>query len=110
MLRRHSPELVAEAQKLVVEYLKNMKVYGTMSRTEFKRRGRRKLIKGRWLDVTKGDLTKPDIRSRYVGKEFATGVDAPLYAGTHPLEALKMLIGHASSHKGEESCTSCCPM
>ena len=65
------------------------------------RTGKGKLIKGRWLDVNKGDSSKPDIRSRYVGKEFATGVDASLYAGTPPLEALKMLVAHAASHKGE---------
>ena len=45
---------------------------------------------------------KPDVRSRYVGKEFATGVDASLYAGTPPLEALKMLIGEAASRKSEK--------
>ena len=42
--------------------------------------------------MNKGDSSAPDIRSRYVGKEFATGVDASLYAGPPPLEALKMII------------------
>ena len=64
-----SPELVAEARKLEVKCLKNMKVYDIMSRAEFTRQGRGKLIKVRWLDVNKGDSTKPDIISRYVGKE-----------------------------------------
>ena len=68
--------LVKEARALEVEYLKRMKVYDVMSRAEFKRNGRGKLIKGRWIDVNKGDSLKPDIRSRYVGNEFATGVDA----------------------------------
>ena len=49
--------------------------------------------------MNKGDSAAPDIRSRYVGKEFATGVDASLYAGTPPLEAFKILIGHADSDK-----------
>ena len=49
--------------------------------------------------MNKSDPGLPDIRSRYVGKEFATGVDASLYAGTPPLEALKILIGQAASHK-----------
>jgi hypothetical protein len=91
--------LVAAARKLEVEYLKRMKVYDVVSRKEFKRLGRGKLIKGRWLDVNKGDSEMPDIRSRYVGKEFATGVDASLYAGTPPLEALKILMGVAASDK-----------
>ena len=85
-----------------VDYLKKMKVYDVVSRREMKQSGRGKLIKGRWLDVNKGDSGKPDVRSRYVGKEFATGVDASLYAGTPPLEALKMLIGEAASRKSEK--------
>ena len=91
------PALVEKARQLEVEYLKKMKVYDVMSRQEFKKRGQGKLIKGRWLDVNKGDSGSPDIRSRYVGKEFATGVDASLYAGTPPLEALKILMGTAAS-------------
>ena len=91
--------LVKKARALEVEYLKRMKVYDVMRRAEFKRNGRGKLIKGRWIDVNKGDSLKPDIRSRYVGKEFATGVDASLYAGTPPLEALKLIIGEAANEK-----------
>ena len=49
--------------------------------------------------MSKGDSVSPDSRGRYVGKEFATGVDASLYAGTPPLEALKILIGQAASHR-----------
>ena len=87
---------------LEVEYLTRMKAYDVVSRKAMKTSGKGKLIKGRWLDVNKGDSTSPDIRSRYVGKEFATGVDASLYAGTPPLEALKILIGHAASHKADD--------
>ena len=78
------PELVREARALEVEYLTRIKVYDVISRTEMKKSGRGKLIKGRWLDVNKGDSAAPDIRGRYVGKEFATRVDASLYAETHP--------------------------
>ena len=65
---------------LKVEYLTRMKVYDVVSSKAMKQSGKGRLIKGRWLDVNKGDSTSPDIRSRYVGKEFATGVDASLYA------------------------------
>ena len=37
-----------------------------------------------------------------LSKEFAKGVDASLYAGTYPLEALSMLIGEAASKKDAE--------
>ena len=79
-----------------------MKVYDNVRHREFKWRGQGKLIKERRLDVNKGDSTKPDIRSRYACKKFATGVDASLYASTLALEALKMLAGHASCHKGKD--------
>ena len=69
-----------------------MKAYDVVSRKVMKQSGRGKLIKGRWLDVNRCDSISPDIRSRYVGKEFATGVDASLYAGIPSLEALKILI------------------
>ena len=96
------PKLVQEARLLDVEYLMRMKVYDVVSRKAMTQSGNGRLIKGRWLDVNKGDSTSPDIRSRYVGKEFATGVDASLYAGTPPLEALKILICHAASHKDDD--------
>ena len=70
-----------------------MNVYDIVSRKEMKKSGRGKLIKGRWLDVSKGDSVTPDVRSRYVGKDLTTGVDASLYARTLPLQALKILIG-----------------
>ena len=53
------------------------------------------------MDTNKGDAAKPDYRARFVGKKFNTGVDATLYAATPPLEALKLLLGHAASHQDE---------
>ena len=79
-----------------------MHVYDIVSRKEMKKSGRGKLIKGRWLDVNNVDSVTPDVRSRYVGKEFATGVDASLCAGTPPLEAIKMFIGKVASKKDEK--------
>ena len=57
-----------------------------------------KIIQGRWVDTNKGYIARPDYRARFVGKECNAGVDATLYAATPPLEALKLLIGHAASH------------
>ena len=71
--------LVQAARELEVEFLKRMRVYEVVPRTEIYKSGKGKAIKGRWLDINKGDSTNPDVRSRYVGKEFATGVDATLY-------------------------------
>ena len=77
--------LVQAARDLEVEYLKRMRVYEVMPRTEIYQSGKWKAIKGRWLDINKGDSTNPDCNSRYIGKEFATGVDATLYAANRIL-------------------------
>ena len=57
------PKLVQEARALEVEYLTRMEAYDVVSRKAMKKSGRGELIKGRWLDVNKGDSVAPDIRS-----------------------------------------------
>ena len=42
---------------LEVEYLTRMEVYDVVSRKAMKQSKKRKPIKGRWLDVNKGDST-----------------------------------------------------
>ena len=57
----------------------------------------------RWVDVNKGDATKPDYRSRLVGQEFATYKDDSLYVSTPPLEALRMVISYAATVAGGDA-------
>ena len=59
------------------------------------------MIKGRLVDTNKGDIACPDDRARFVAKESNVGSDPTLYAATPPLEALKLLIAHASGQKGK---------
>ena len=96
------PELVIEARRVEMECFSKMKVYDIVPREESTRTGKAKVIKGRWIDTNKGDSIKPDYRSRFVGKEFNTGVDAALYAATPPLEALKLLVSHAASNRSSK--------
>ena len=59
-------------------------------------------ISTRWVDINKGDIDKPDYRSRWVGREFK-GNDRDredLFAATPPLEAKKSLIALAASQRG----------
>ena len=63
-----------------MEFFHKTGVYELVTREEAVRSGKGKIIKGRWLDVNKGDSVNPDYRSRLVGKEFNTGVDSTLYA------------------------------
>ena len=57
-----------------------------------------KIIQGPWVDTNERDIARPDYWARFVGKEFNTRVDATLYAAKPPLEALKLLVGHAAGH------------
>ena len=53
-------------------------------------------LQGKWVDVNKGDLERPVVRSRYVAKEFANVRSDDFFASTPPLEALRMLLSHAA--------------
>ena len=56
-----------------------------------------KVVGGRWVDVDKGDSSRPDYRSRFVAKEINTGYEEGLYASTPPLEALRWMLSEAST-------------
>ncbi len=56
-------------------------------------------IDTKWVDVNKGDKDNPEIRCRWVGREFK-GNDKHrdnVYASTPPLEAKKILMSMAAS-------------
>ena len=95
-------KLLREARALEMHFFEKMGVYTRVPRSEIYKTGKGKLIKGRWIDVNKGDASKPDYRSRFVGREFNTRVDPALYAATPPLEVLKLLLGDAASRKAEK--------
>ena len=51
-----------------------------------------KVIGGRWVVCSKGDLDHPKIRCRWVATEINTGDDLSYYAATPPLEAKRLLF------------------
>ena len=54
-------------------------------------------IGSKWVDVNKGDASKPLIGSRFVVKEIATYKTDDFFAATPPLEALRLLLSLAAS-------------
>ena len=50
--------------------------------------------------MNKGDVERPNYRSRLVGKEFKTTADDSLCASTPPLEALRMIVSRAATRFG----------
>ena len=73
-----------------------MRVYDRVPRSEQMETGG-KIIGTKWIDVNKGDIDRPNIRCRLVGKEFRTTPDDALYASTPPLEALRAIISRAAT-------------
>ena len=94
-------KMVREARRVELEHFERMGVYTRVTMAEAKKSGMGKFIQGRWLDINKGDKDRPDYRSRFVGKEFNTGSNPEFFAATPPLEALKLILGHAASRKAE---------
>jgi hypothetical protein len=59
-------------------------------------------VSTKWVDINKGDIENPDIRCRWVGREFKgndTGRE-DLFAATPPLEAKKALLHMAANQIG----------
>ena len=77
--------------------MNSWKVWDVVPVSECKRRTGKAPLKGRWVDVNKGDSSRPIISCRWVAKEFNTYKSAEFFAATPPLEALRMMISHAAS-------------
>ena len=57
----------------------------------------RQPIKSGWADTNKGTAKRPNVRSRFVAKEYNTGPRPDLFAATSPLEAVKLVVSQAAS-------------
>jgi hypothetical protein len=110
-VRKHSPQrywdaitneelpatLTAAARAEELEFMKQWGVWDVVPTTEcWKNTGKRPL-QSKWVDVNKGDLQRPVVRSRFVAKEFADKRSDEFFAATPPLEALRMLLSHTAS-------------
>ena len=58
------PALVRQARDLEMKFFNDVDVYNRVPRSQL----RGKLIKIRWIDISKGDISCPNCRSRLVGK------------------------------------------
>ena len=61
--------LVTQARALEIHLFEAMGAYTRVPRAGAHRSGHGKIIRGRWLDINKGDTERPDYRSRFVGNE-----------------------------------------
>ena len=93
------PELCAKARREEVEYIRRHKMYTNVSREACLRETGRAPIKTGWAETDKGQPGKPNVRARWVAKEYKTQERPELYASTPPLEALKVVLSEVATGK-----------
>ena len=96
---RLDQKLAMKARKLEMDFFRRMKVYTKVSRLSA---AGCKIITTRWLDINKGDATRPDYRSRLVGRELNLDKRLDLFAATPPLESLRMICSICASNQNRK--------
>jgi hypothetical protein len=91
------PKLVQQARAEEVQFMLNWGVWTRALISDCWAETGKAPIGSKWVDVNKGDATKPLIRSRFVVKEIATYKSDDFFAATPPLEALRLLLSLAAS-------------
>ena len=88
------PSLVRKARDSELEFINKLKVWDIVPRPP--KNSGELIIKGRWVDINKGDESVPNYRSRYVGKEIKKGSKssfiAEFFAAMPPLQGCKFLL------------------
>ncbi len=92
-----SPELVRQARAEEIKFMLDWGVWERARTTDCWHETGKAPIGSKWVDVNKGDVKKPSIRSRFVVKEIATYKSDDFFAATPPLEALRLLLSMAAS-------------
>ena len=82
---------VQEARGEEIREMRRRNIYTKVPVKECYEKTGKKPIGVKFVDVNKGDEVNPNYRSRLVAKEFRDGSES-IFAGTPPLEALKLLI------------------
>ena len=86
-------KLVAVAQQEELRKFEKLKVHEIVSEEEFKRDPKAIKIGTKWVVTNIGTKTKPMIKARLVGKEFADDTKkGELFAGTPGLPALRSVL------------------
>jgi hypothetical protein len=90
-------DLTAAARAEELAFMAEWQVWDVVPVAECWKNTGKKPLQSKWVDVNKGDLKRPVVRSRFVAKEFADKRSDEFFAATPPLEALRMLLSHAAT-------------
>ena len=82
-----------------MEYIRRHKMYTRVSREVCFRETGRAPVKTGWAETDKGQPGKPNVRARWVAKEYKTHARPELYASIPPLQALKVVLSEFATGK-----------
>ena len=91
------PELCAKARREEVEYIRRHKMYKRVSRETCLRKTGKALIRTGWAETDKGQPGKPNVRARWVAKEYKTQSRLELHAPTPPRKTLKVVLSEIAT-------------
>ena len=80
-----------------MQYGKKQAVFEKVPMSQCWKETGKNTIKTGWADTNKGTSECPNIRSRWVAKEYNTGPRPHLFSATSPLEGVKLVISEAAS-------------
>ena len=91
------PVLVRKAREEEMQYVKKHAVYEKVPMSQCWKETVKNPIKTGWADTNKGTSECPNIRSRWIAKEYNTGPRPDLFSATSTLEGVKLVISEAAS-------------
>ena len=95
-------QLVRKGREEELKFVKKHDVYVRATREECWKETGRSPIKTGWAETNKGSLQAPNVRCRWVAKEYNTGARPDLYAATPPLEAVKLVLSEAATNTDKQ--------
>ena len=95
-----------EARLDEIKALQDMGVWEVVPVAECMRKTQKKPIRGRWVDVNKGDDQMEVYRSRYVAMElkhqYGGATRDGLFAAMPPLEGMRLLLSYVASKQNRK--------
>ncbi|CAJ1377485.1 unnamed protein product [Effrenium voratum] len=96
---------VQAARAEEIDYAQRYQVWTVVDTDECYKATGKPPISTRWIDLDKGDINRPNYRSRLVVQEVRSSEIEAIFAATPPLESIRMLLslqrsGNERDHKG----------
>jgi len=95
------PNKVRSARREEIDFMESWKVWNEVPTSKCWESTQKPPLDGRWVDVNKGDDQNPDVRCRWVAKDFAVTKTDEFFAAMPPIEALSMLLSFVATGRSD---------